>query len=61
MPWSLLRQWAFGALGWSPTDFANATLRELDEGIKMYRKVNGMDPPLRVTQAENEELKRRYG
>jgi hypothetical protein len=58
----LLRQWAFGALLWTPSDFANATLRELDEGIRMYRKLQGMDrDSLRVTAAENEALKAKYG
>ncbi len=59
--WSDLRGWAFAALGWSPKQFANATLRELHDGVTTYRKLNGIEERRpAMTRRELDELKALY-
>ena len=63
IPWPLYRELAYGVLGWSPADFANATIRDLSDGMAGWARANGAEENTKVapTDDEMEWLLKNYG
>ena len=66
IPWARFRAIAYGVLGWSAAEFADATMRDLSDGLDGWKEANGSGDAKEtgtgnMTRTRMEELKAQYG